>query len=131
MRRVAAGFLLVAATLAPATGALAQAANCRDPETQTDMNRCAYADYEKTDAELNRLYKQLREKNGDTAQLEAAERAWLAYRDQECDFETASEAGGSIRPMLQAACMKAMTERRNADLRRLLKCQDDGATCAY
>lgn len=131
MRRTAAGVLWLAAVVAPATGAWAQAPDCGNPQTQTDLNRCAYADYVKADGELNRLYKQLREKTGYAAELEAAERAWLAYRDKECDFETAADAGGSIRPMDEALCLKALTERRNADFRRALKCRDDAATCPY
>lgn len=132
MRHFATGRIRMAAALLflPAAAAVAQT-DCRNPQTQTDMNRCANADYAKADAELNRVYQQLRAKTGSAAQLEAAERAWLAYRDKECDLETAGEAGGSIQPLLQATCLKALTERRNAELRRLLKCQDDAATCAY
>jgi len=129
MRR-AADLLWLAAALLLSLPAVAQT-DCRNPQAQNDMNQCAYREYEKTDAELNRLYKQLQDKTGNAPQLAAAERAWIAYRDKECDLETAGEAGGSIRPLLQATCLKALTERRSADLRRLLKCQDDGATCAY
>ncbi|MGC2415818.1 MAG: lysozyme inhibitor LprI family protein [Stellaceae bacterium] len=114
-----------------AAPASAQADPCDNLKSQPELNECAQREYLKTDAELNRLYRQLRQKIGDAALLAASERAWIAYRDRECEFETDGDAGGSIRPMHQADCLKAKTVARNAELRQLLKCWEDASSCPY
>ena len=80
---------------------------------QQEMNRCAAADYQKADAELTKVYGKLDK----TPELRAAERAWIAYRDAECAFETASNRGGSIEPMIYSGCMMTMTKQRIAVLK--------------
>lgn len=131
MRR--AGFALLAlgcAAIVPA--APVRAGDCGNAVAQPELNACALREYEKADAELNRLYKRLETKlGGPDAGLTAAERAWIDYRDKECDFETEADAGGSIRPMEVGQCMAAKTEARIAELRKLLKCREDAARCGY
>ena len=116
-----------------AAPASAQSNACDNLKSQPELNECAQREYLKTDTALNDLYRRLRAKldSEALAMLADAERAWISYRDKQCDFETAGEAGGSIRPMLQADCLKAMTAARNAELRRLLKCSEDASSCPW
>ena len=116
--------------LAPLPAA-AQSPACGGVKSQPEINACELRLYEKSDAELNRLYRQLRATaDGRALQaLEAAERAWIAYRDRECTFETIGEEGGSIRPMEEAICSRKMTAARAAELKRLLACQKDAGGC--
>lgn len=119
-------FLLVLA----AAGAPALAASVADPdwpascdESQSAMNGCAYQRWQKADARLNGLYSQLVKKTvaEDRPKLQAAQRAWLAYRDLECSFEGAEAEGGTLQPMLVSDCRNTLTRQRVADFERLLR----------
>lgn len=94
----------------------------RNDPTQTGLNRCAQADFEAADGKLNRLYKQLVSKSGtdEKAALRDAQRAWVAYRDKECEYETIGSAGGSIRPMEEWQCAAALTEVRSKEFAKFL-----------
>lgn len=128
-RLVLPALLALAAAAAPAE---AQMAACAAAQTQSAMNACAAQQYQKTDAALNQLYGQLKAKVTDPKQqslLVAAERAWVAYRDAECGFETSGVAGGSIEPMVQAMCLDNLTTVRNAELSRQLNCKEGDPSC--
>ena len=90
-------------------------ADCPSADQQ-EMNHCAAAEYQKADAELTKIYGKLDK----TPELRAAERAWIAYRDAECAFESASNRGGSLEPMIQTGCMTTMTKQRIAILKAAL-----------
>jgi uncharacterized protein YecT (DUF1311 family) len=76
--------------------------------TQVEMNECAAAESRRDDAELNRVYSKLVK----SPELIAAERAWVAYRDAECAYEHAIEAGGSIASMEESMCRSNRTKER-------------------
>ena len=126
MRRIA------AILLAAAWPAAASALDCASAKTQFEINRCADRDFRKADAALNQVYARLKARTTDNSQkrLVAAERAWLAYRDRECDFETEDSIGGSIRPMELALCYREKTVARAAELRKQLDCPEGDLTCA-
>ena len=83
--------LTAALILATSTFAFADQ-NCGDLTTQTDMNICAGKSYAKSDAELNKFYKQIETRlKGDadtTKLLVAAQKAWVSFRDAECNFSS-------------------------------------------
>ena len=71
------------------------------------------------DAALNKIYKQLAAKldGKEKTALRDAQRAWIAFRDKECEYRTIGDDGGSIRPMELAMCARDMTEARAKALR--------------
>ena len=78
----------------------AQADECMDnAEDQAAMTQCAAQAYQASDAELNGLFHEMRQRLGDDADtrhlLRDAERAWVAFRDAECAFAASAVAGGS------------------------------------
>ena len=77
--------------------------DCKNAETQMDLDFCAGKDFDAVDAQLNKVYGTLAAKYGagDKALLKTAEKAWLAYRDAECSYETADTVGGTINPMVE------------------------------
>lgn len=110
--------VLLAITNAPQ----ASAQNCKNPETQLAMNTCAAKDLDREDARLNKNYRELQAKldaDRRTA-LRDVQVAWLKFRDLQCDFQAAQYEGGSIYPMVRAACLTDMTKQRNKDLKYLL-----------
>jgi uncharacterized protein YecT (DUF1311 family) len=131
MRVLAIGFCaLLCATLSAAS--VARAAECAD-QTQNGLDVCADAAYKKADAALNAAYKEIiRRLKGDAATtklLIAAQKAWIAYRDAECDFSSSANAGGTIYPMVYSICLEAATQERTRELGVFLKCGDGDTGC--
>ncbi|MCQ8784047.1 lysozyme inhibitor LprI family protein [Mangrovibrevibacter kandeliae] len=53
---------------------------------------------------------------GAATSLVAAQRAWIAFRDAECDRLYALDAGGTIRTLTYASCELDLTAQRAIDL---------------
>jgi uncharacterized protein YecT (DUF1311 family) len=93
-------------------------------ENQLMMTTCAVQRWQKADRELNALYGQLMKQDKDDApKLQAAQRAWLQYRDLECTYEGAGDEGGSLQPQDIADCKNRLTRQRVADFKELLRAQ--------
>nr|WP_234710598.1 lysozyme inhibitor LprI family protein [Sinorhizobium arboris] len=120
--------LLPALVLAP-TGASADDACMSKAMDQASMNDCADQDFKKSDAELNRLYKEIEARLKDDADtkklLVTAQRAWVSYRDAECTLQRAGVGGGSMGPMIYSMCQAILTEARIKDFQNYLNCKDD------
>ena len=76
--------------------------------TQSEMNECAANDYKLANRDLNAYYSKLEK----TDELVKAERAWIAYRDAECNYQAKPFAGGSAAPMVLASCLADLTKQR-------------------
>ncbi|MFK0384175.1 lysozyme inhibitor LprI family protein [Agrobacterium sp. NPDC090273] len=108
-----------------------EALDCTAPQTQSAMTMCAGQDYNKADKELNAEYQKLRRVlaerdkaadaagKGATEALVAAQRAWVAFRDANCDFHGFQARGGTMEPMLIASCLADMSRERATELRQL------------
>lgn len=122
-----------AAALILAASAQAQPQDCGNAATQTDMNLCADKAYRKSDAELNKAYKAVVERlKGDqttTTQLQAAQKAWLFFRDAECAFSASGTTGGSVYPMVLSQCLDTLTRARTKELNAYLKCEEGDLSC--
>jgi uncharacterized protein YecT (DUF1311 family) len=110
--------------------------DCNRAQNQADMNYCAAMDFEKADDQLNVVYKQalknqadLDEQNaefypdqaGAVKALKKAQRAWIDYRDGQCEGESYQAAGGTMQPMLEASCDADLTRKRVKELQDLIK----------
>jgi uncharacterized protein YecT (DUF1311 family) len=108
------------------------------PLTQTAMNVTAAEDLRKKEQELDRILNEVRAivKASDNASgglnaendkeswlhsLNDVYKKWLSYRDAQCDFDTYSHQGGTIRPTLWASEASRLTESHIAELRSWLK----------
>lgn len=137
MKRFHSAGVIVAGLLAFAPPALAQEepkVDCGNAMTQSDMNVCANKDYEAADKELNAVYrttltamqatdKELGEIDpnyvGAVDALKKAQRAWIGYRDGQCDLAGFEARGGSMEPMLVSGCLADLTKKRTAELKSL------------
>jgi uncharacterized protein YecT (DUF1311 family) len=110
----------------------AAAADCAG-STQRDLDRCASAEYSSADKALNSTYTsiigRLRADAPARSKLVAAQRAWLAFRDAECEFAASGVAGGSIAPMIVTNCRADLTKRRQTQLAAYLSCQQGDTSC--
>ena len=91
---------------------------CNNAGTQAEMNACADKDYKTADAELNQTYQFLRSQqpNSGKQALEAAEAAWISFRDLDCAFAGSQFEGGSVEPMVYSGCMSNRTKTRSKEL---------------
>lgn len=110
------------------------AAQCdRSDQSQTGMNICADADYKAADAHLNQTYGRIVKRlSGDretTKLLQGSQRAWIAFRDAECDFRTSASRDGSIHPMEVGLCLRDLTEERTKALNAYLHCGEGDPSC--
>lgn len=125
--------VFAAAALLLAAGAQAQVLKCDQASTQTDMNLCADQAYRQSDADLNAAYKEVTERLKDrkdaTTQLQAAQKAWLFFRDAECTFSAAGVVGGSAYPMVLSKCLDKLTQARTKELRAYLACEEGDTSC--
>ena len=129
MRRLFFCACLVLLAAAPA----ASAEECdRNDDSQSMMNICADADYQAADAKLNAAYQELVRRNDETSNklLQAAQRAWIAFRDAECTYSTADSEGGSIHPMEVSQCLAALTDERIKQLTSDANCKLSDPSCA-
>lgn len=112
----------------------ARADECDNAVDQGTMNRCAEDAWKKADAELNAVYKKLQSRNKEDARasklLIAAERAWVAFRDAECEYSAADNQGGSIFPLVYFGCFDKLTNARTNQLKRYLDCEEGEAACS-
>lgn len=123
--------LIYLSTLLVAGPALAQ--DCGEASSQSSLNECANRALKKTDAALNAAYKEisgrLRDDRQGKGRLVAAQRAWIAFRDAECNFSTGNTVNGSIHPMLALQCHDALTKARLEQLKAYLACKEGDLTC--
>ena len=101
--------------------------------SQAELNMCAYNDFAKADKELNTLWPQVKKfaVDGDAAlegndkgyvkALLASQRAWIAYRDGQCELYGFQSRGGSMEPMLVSGCKAQMTEARIKELKSIME----------
>ena len=109
---------------------IALASGSASAQTQMQMNQDAAASYHRADAELNDKYRQVLQRAGDhAAKFRAAQRAWLAFRDSECDFAASGVEGGSAYPMIYVQCLEGLTRTRIKDFDSYLACQEGDLSC--
>ncbi|MBY3445061.1 MULTISPECIES: lysozyme inhibitor LprI family protein [Rhizobium] len=123
---------LVGAAMLLTTGAAsAEGIDCNSPKTQSDMTSCEAARHEAADKALNVQYKKTRavlaaidkdldgDMKGAEQALVKAQRAWIDYRDAECDAFGFQARGGTMEPMLVAGCLANITDKRTKELKEL------------
>lgn len=106
-------------------------ADCSQAKTQFDINQCELDNYSNADIKMNAAYKKLvadfkDSKNSNSlgiaskkhylSSLLNSQRAWLKYRDSQCDFEALFSEGGSAQPALYSNCLRELTETRTKEL---------------
>jgi uncharacterized protein YecT (DUF1311 family) len=100
----------------------ASAAGCANATTQADMNRCAASEFARADAALNVQWRRTLAGNRKrSAKQIAAQRAWIAFRDAECEAESAGSIGGSMHSMEIAMCRGRLTKERTSQLAAIAK----------
>lgn len=97
---------------------IAQQPNCKNPQTQTELNICSGVDYQRADKQLNQVYNQVRDQLSANRrqQLIVAQRAWISFRDADCKFARSEVEGGTMAPLIFNNCLQDMTKKRTLEL---------------
>jgi len=92
-------------------------------DTTSGMIACTQRELVLWDQRLNTAYADLRTRllNSDQDQrrrdaVRAAQRAWISYRDAECDQLAMQFLGGTLSGVIAVACLNDMTAERALDL---------------
>ncbi|MDC9836222.1 lysozyme inhibitor LprI family protein [Rhizobium binxianense] len=120
-----------AVILLASSAARAEDIDCANPTTQSDMTSCEAARHDAADKALNAQYKKTRaamvaidgdldaDMKGAEKALVKAQRAWIDYRDAECDAAGFQARGGTMEPTLVAGCLADITDKRTKELKEL------------
>jgi uncharacterized protein YecT (DUF1311 family) len=105
---------------------------CVGFDTQSGLSQCAVLEMEKADAELTHVYKRLMAElePKKKQQLKIAERAWIAYRDESCEFIGLERDGGSMQGMTIAMCRTDLIKEQTSRLIWQLNCRLSQQDCA-
>lgn len=100
-------------------------------QTQLEMTAKEGERFRQADKALNAAYDRLMAKVSPAGQaaLREAQRTWLRFRDQECDFEALGSAGGSVHSLAVLICRGRMTRSRTEELVAQLDCPEGDVTC--
>ena len=106
-----------------ALGVVALYPACLQAQSQAEMNRTAAQDFEKADAQLNKVYEQFLHSLDAQGQekLKTAERAWVSFREAESALAADSERGGTLAPLMGSTRATELTQQRIADFKKMLK----------
>lgn len=109
----------------------ALALDCQNPQSQTDMNQCAYSDLDSETKKINKTYNDFRAKLNPTQkqQLKEVQLAWIKFKDLACQFEASGVEGGSAHSMVLAGCLIEKVRQRNKELETLGNCQEGDLSC--
>lgn len=126
-------FALPALAFMALSSTAARAEDCTDAADQMSTNECADKAYKASDAELNKLYKQIEGRLKDDADtrklLIAAQKAWIGFRDAECKFSSSGVAEGSAYPATVSMCLDGITQSRIDSFRGYLDCEEGDMSC--
>jgi uncharacterized protein YecT (DUF1311 family) len=96
---------------------------CHARDTTVEIVGCLDEFTQQWDRKLNAAYQQALSAAdadaGQRPQLQAAERAWLAFRQQNCGYY--ASVSGTIRQILGADCMARMTRDRAVELQDAIR----------
>ena len=116
--------LIGAAELQSAPDDPADTACYERDQSQQGMNICAGEAYERADKTLNTQWGRVLTLYGEAAEskklLLDGQRAWLKYRDAQCDLAAFDNRGGSIWPLIHSGCLANLTRRRTKELADLI-----------
>ena len=117
---------------AGATGT-ADAQDCNNAPTQAEMAECAAKAYQEADRKLNDTYGKVTSRLSDLPEVKVsltkAQRAWISFRDAECEFSNAQAGGGTLYGTLINQCLTNMTNQRIEALEGFLQCEEGDISC--
>ncbi len=102
--------------------AIAQRINCSQAQSTPELKYCSQQSYQAADKKLNQAYQQVISSiRGEQKQLlTTAQQAWIKFRDNNCNFETYLNRGGTGYEIFRNGCLERLTTQRTKDLQDYL-----------
>lgn len=97
--------------------------NICEREDRGQIYSCLMAEHQSLDARMSQIYNQLIPQLNpeDVAPLRRAQRAWIAFRDLDCEAAKFRDRGGREELIYQAECLILRTKTRSEELTHWLK----------
>ena len=107
----------------------ALALDCNKAIATPEINECASIEQVKVEAQLNATYKSVIQKlehpdpefaddySATKKALIEAQRAWVKFREADCEATYTWHSGGTIRTVMHIGCMQAHAEQRIKELK--------------
>lgn len=95
------------------------AKDCTSEMSTNATYQCEAENLKEQDDRLNDLYKKLMQKEDKVGQakLKKAQRAWIAYRDAECEYSADEMRGGTYEKVIMMGCLVSETTKRADELK--------------
>jgi uncharacterized protein YecT (DUF1311 family) len=115
--------------VAPPLCAQSNPPECESVRTTQEINGCALAEVQQTEVEMEDVFATLMAKMrrdagfvsaGLPVKLEDTQRAWRAYRANQCDFAGTATLGGTGSAAVHLGCMTRLNRERAAEPRLFL-----------
>ena len=122
--RIAALLLLLTTSHAVAAQQAARDVLCATSDTQAETEVCMSDLLREADQRLNAVYQAVLSdlSPASTQRLRAAQRAWIRYRDLDCEAARSLVGEGSAAPLVTLGCLLARTEERTRALTQSFDC---------
>lgn len=125
--------IALAGALMIVSASLMHAEDCANPKTQLALNQCAAETLGATEAELDSLYEEIKQRLKSYPEVaplfETAQRNWTAFRDAECGFAAKLVEAGSVYPLIYFDCLNTLSQDREKKLRYYLSCEEGDLAC--
>ncbi len=114
-------FFVATITISIATPVTYQTCMDASDGSSHQFRKCTSDELDYQDILLNQYYKQAMQKitESEKSKLRKAQRAWIQYRDANCDVISAPMRGGTGERTLYASCLVDMTTMRANELRAI------------
>jgi uncharacterized protein YecT (DUF1311 family) len=92
------------------------------------LSECLADAFLAADAELNKTYQAVLKAmttKGARGRVREAQRAWIAFRDKECDVQVGPDDGGSLHGAQLSSCLARLTRQRSEQLAYILNCEEE------
>jgi uncharacterized protein YecT (DUF1311 family) len=101
---------------------LAQKVDCNKAATTPELKYCSQLSYQAADKKLNQTYQKIIPTlNSEQRRwLISAQKAWIQFRDNNCNFETYANRGGTGYEIFRNGCLQRLTEQRTKDFENFI-----------
>lgn len=122
-----AGMAVMPVAHGASAAALAPEQDCGNAANTLEINACLQKQQEQTEAQLNQVYREvLAQISAESAQPDspaqmkqqfiAAQRAWISFREKDCQAVYTFWSQGTIRNAMYLGCMRSRAEQRIKEL---------------
>jgi len=98
---------------------------CSNLPNQNALNSCSSNVLNSSNQKINSVYTNYMKELSPTEklQLKEAQKAWIQYKEKDCQFQSSPVVKGSLYPFVHNACLVEKTETRTKELQDMQECR--------